>query len=580
MSLVTCSSPPPARQRARPGDPVTTGAGGDRTHRRPVLAGALTGAAALLVFVALVVPDQLGRLRPGQSPAAAFLRIPLEGILGAALLIAVPDRARRLVAASLGAGLGVLTVLKIVNMGFLSVLGRRFDPVLDWSLFADGFNYLSDTSGRGTATAVVIGALVLVAAVPAVLTVSVVRLARVTVRYRRPARRTVTALVAAWVTFALLGTQLFAGAPVASDSTAVLARKTALKVPAALRDRETFAAEARVDAFRDIPGERLLNALRGKDVVFAVVESYGRSALEDPGQAALVDPALTEGARQLAEAGFAARSGFLTSSTYGGGSWLAHASFQAGLWIDNQQRYRQLVSGDRLTLTRAFKKAGWQTVGIEPGNDRAWPEAAFYGYDTVYDSRNLGYRGPPFGWSSMPDQFALAAFQRNVYGRPDRRPLMAEVSLTSSHTPWTPTPRLIEWDAVGDGSVYASMAEAGEGQSPPRRSRNRVRADYATSIAYSLSSLFSWVHRYADDDLVLVVFGDHQASPKVSGQGADHDVPISIVARDKAVLGRVSEWGWHEGVRPGPRAPVWRMDAFRDRFLTAFAAPPASRATP
>ena len=29
-------------------------------------------------------------------------------------------------------------------------------------------------------------------------------------------------------------------------------------------------------------------------------------------------------------------------------------------------------------------------------------------------------------------------------------------------------------------------------------------------------------------------------------------------------------WGWQPGLRPAPDAPVWRMDAFRDRFLSAF----------
>ena len=548
---------------------------------RPFLAGTLTVVAALLVFAALVVPDQLGRLKAGQSVPAAFLRIPLEGILGAALLLGCPARARRLTAATLGAALGLLTVVKIVNIGFLSVLGRRFDPVLDWPLFSDGYNYLTSTSGRATAIATVAGAIALGAAVPAVLTACVVRLARVTIRHRGPATRSVTALVAVWAVLAMLGVQVFAGAPVASDSAAVLAKTTALKVPAALRDRETFAAEARLDAFRDIPGDQLLGALRGKDVVIAVVESYGRSALENRRQAAVVDPALIAGDRRLAEAGFAARSGFLTSSTYGGGSWLAHASFQSGLWIDNQQRYRQLVSGQRLTLTGAFRKAGWHTVAVEPGNDRAWPEADFYGYDQVYDSRNLGYRGPRFGWSSMPDQFALAAFARTEYSRPRATPLMAEITLTSSHTPWTAVPNLVDWNAVGDGSVFSAMAAQGEERSSLWKSRNRVRTAYARSIAYSMDSLTSWVRTYADENLVLVIFGDHQASPTVSGRGADHDVPITVVAHDKAVLDRIAGWGWQDGLKPGPQAPVWRMDTFRDRFLTAFGPrPPSVRPVP
>ena len=39
-----------------------------------------------------------------------------------------------------------------------------------------------------------------------------------------------------------------------------------------------------------------------------------------------------------------------------------------------------------------------------------------------------------------------------------------------------------------------------------------------------------------DDDLVLVLLGDHQPASIVTGPDASHDVPITILARDPAVL--------------------------------------------
>ena len=80
-----------------------------------------------------------------------------------------------------------------------------------------------------------------------------------------------------------------------------------------------------------------------------------------------------------------------------------------------------------------------------------------------------------------------------------------------------------------------------------------------------------------DHHLVLVVLGDHQPAKIVTGQVASHDVPISIVADDPAVLHRVAGWGWSDGMRPDPQAPVWRMNVFRDRFLNAFGPQTATR---
>jgi hypothetical protein len=47
-------------------------------------------------------------------------------------------------------------------------------------------------------------------------------------------------------------------------------------------------------------------------------------------------------------------------------------------------------------------------------------------------------------------------------------------------------------------------------------------------------------------------------------------VPVSVIARDPKVMEQIAGWGWQGGLLPGPRAPVWPMAAFRDRFLTAF----------
>jgi hypothetical protein len=213
-----------------------------------------------------------------------------------------------------------------------------------------------------------------------------------------------------------------------------------------------------------------------------------------------------------------------------------------------------------------------------PANKRAWPEGAgFYGYDTVYDRRNVGYRGPGFGLPSMPDQYMLQALHRLELARRERPPLFAEVDLLSSHAPWTRIPRLIPWDDVGDGSVFDRLPAEESTEAALFGDSERARAAYGHSIEYTLSTIVSFVRRYGDDDLVLVVLGDHQPATTITGQGASHDVPISVIAHDPEVLDRIAGWRWQDGLRPSPEAPVWPMLAFRDRFLIAFGSSPASR---
>ena len=538
------------------------------------MAAAATVLAGLLVLLVLIAPIEITRYTPGE-----FVRLPIEGLLVVALLLLLPPRARRITAAVVGVAFGLLLIIKLLDLGFLAVLARPFDPALDWILFDDAANFLADSIGALGAFATAAALVLLAAGILALMAWAVRRLGAVLARHRPTATPGIAVLTAVWGVCAVFGTQLVPGIPTADNGASILVYDRAVKIRAGLQDQDAFAAEAAVDAFRNTAPDQLLPGLRDKDVVLAFVESYGRSALDDPQMAAHVGATLDAGTAQLNAAGFASRSAFLTSPVAGAGSGLAHATFLSGLWIDNHQRWRNLVSGDRLTLSRAFQRASWRTVGVMPGNTWAWPEGEFYGFDTIYDSRNMGYHGSSYSWATMPDQFTMSAFERLEHGTSGHPPLMTQINLVSSHAPWAPIPVMIDWDAVGDGSIYDTMPQG----DPPNvvwADPARVRTEYARSISYSVQSLISYLQQHGDDNTVLIFLGDHQPAPIVTGEGASRDVPITIVARDPAVLDQISGWGWQDGLRPGPQAPVWRMDAFRDRFLTAFGSQADPAGTP
>jgi hypothetical protein len=544
----------------------------DITSTHPFAANLVSALACLLVFFELLVPNEFSRLTPG-----AFVSVPLEALLGVAFLLVLPAKARPVVATFLGLALGLLALMKTLDMGFFAILARPFDPVMDWTLFQDGMRFLAGAIGPFAAIGCLAAAVVFSTALLILTAGAVRRSTRLFIQHNAVASRAVVVIAVPWLACAVLGTQVVPGVRVAAASTVVYLQHR----PAATRpqDRESFAANAAADSFADTPGKELLPGLRGKDVIVVFVESYGRSAIEDPGLAPPITAVLEAGNRQLRAAGFGSRSGFLTSPTTGGGSWLAHSTLLSGLWIDNQQRYDDFAASHRLTLTSAFRRANWRTIGVMPGNDGPWPQSESLGYDRIYDAQDMGYHGPRFSWATMPDQYTFLRFEHTEHARQNRPPVMAEITLVSSHAPWEPVPRLIKWGDVGDGSVFDGMATAEDKpEAILTRNPERVRTDYRTSIAYSLSSLISYVENYGDDKLVLIFLGDHQPSPIVTGPGASRDVPITIVTRDRAVLNRISRWGWQEDLKPSPQAPVWPMDAFRDRFLTVFGSqnPPIS----
>ena len=555
-----------------------------RGRARSIIGVALTVLALLLVWIALVAPNQPSHLTPG-----AFVRLPLDGLVALVALVVLPARARRVAAWVAGAALGLLVLVKIADMGFYAAFDRPFDPVADLTYTGIGIETMRDSIGRTATNLAIAGVVALIVSVLVLTTLAVRRVTRVAADNRRVSLRAVTALGVVSVLCLVFGARLVSDAPIASASAADLTVHKVRAVRAGIRDHAVFADEIANDRFGATPGDRLLTALRGKDVVVAFVESYGKVAVQGSSFSPRIEALLDRGTKGLEAAGFSSRSAFLTSPTFGGISWLAHSTLQAGVWVNTQRRYDQLVASDRLTLATAFKRAGWRTVDDVPANNRSWtPGSAFYRYDRVYDQRTLGYRGPRFGYPPMPDQYVLMALHRLELAKPARRPVFAEVDLVSSHEPWTRIPRLIDWDEVGDGSIFHRIPVARS--SPDIKVGNlvrnlsalmgdseEVRTSYGRSIEYTLRTVFSFVRRYGDDDLVLVVLGDHQPWGIVSGLGASHDVPVSVIARDPAVLHRIAGWGWEDGMRPGPQAPVWPMNAFRDRFLRAFGSQPAPR---
>ncbi len=534
------------------------------------LSWAVTALSAVLVLVALQLPATTDQIRLSE-----FFRLPAEAIVAAVVLLAMARRPRVITAACIGVFLGALTVVNLLDMGYVEYLGRHFNVMVDWELLSDARSYLTDSMGEAGSLATTLGVIALVLLLLVGTGLAAVRLSNLLARHNAGATKATLVAGTVWITCMSLGLTNFGGAPVASNHATAIVQSHVQRVNNTIRDEAVFEKLAKKDPFAKTPPAQLVPDLRGKDVVFAFVESYGRSAIEDPVMAPGVDRTLTDQTQALTDAGFAAKSGWLTSATYGGSSWLGHSTFLSGLWISTQQRYRTLVESDRLTLPEVFRRTGdFRVVGVMPGVQKSWPEAKFYGLEKNYAAKDLGYKGPKFSWSTMPDQYTMEAYQRLEHGRKRAKPLMSEIILTSSHQPWAPLPKTVPQDQLGDGSVFDAIQKAGKDPQDVLYNGTKAKEEYGKAIQYSVTSLIDWLTRYGTDDTVLVFLGDHQPIAQVSGSNAGRDVPVSVVAKDPEILDRISDWNWTEGLRPADDAPVWKMDAFRDKFLTAYGSTP------
>lgn len=532
--------------------------------RRSEAPGPVRAAAALLALVLLC------GLPAAAEGVPALLSLPVELAAALALVALAPRPAVRHAAAGT---LTVLLALQACDAVARLILGRPFVLAVDWTLVPVLFDTVASAAGM---TAAMLG----MAAVP-VLVAAAWLVASWGLGVAAAAARAARPPVAGGVLLAVLALPLLApegAAPPLSDRVPGLLAAQGRGFAALMADHAALQAPETGRAFDPAA---LAAGLGGSDVTVVFLESYGRVAVEAPPYRNSVLPALGRIGATLDRRGLATVSGWLDSPTFGGQSWLAHATLLSGLRIDDQLRYRLLLSGRRGTLAGDLRAAGYRTALVAPAITRPWPEVGFYGFDRTWFAADMGYAGPGFDWVTMPDQYTLKVLDERVR-RPGDAPLFAVVVLISGHAPWVPVPEVVPWDALGDGRIFQRWAGAGDPPAVVWRDPERIRRQYAMATAYVLGALDAWLGRAAVPPGLVILVGDHQPGPVVAGETADRAVPVHVIAGDPALLAPFRRWGLAPGMVPAADAPVRPMEDLRHALLAGFGAalPPAVAAVP
>lgn len=534
---------------------------------RPAIGAAL---ALAVLYLVLSLPNHPAALTPG------ILRVfPLElPVIFVALAILPAAHGFTIaVRVALVVFLTLVTALKLADFATFSTYNRGFNPLVDLHLIPAAWNLASGAVGAALAGAGAAALLVGIAFLAWLIWWATGQLSRLTLG---PGLRRAASLVMAPLAV-IAGLEIAAAMrtialPFNVPGAAFTARVAAERVTMLSHTMErlnAFRDAAHSDPFADVTP--LLDRIGQRDVLLIYIESYGASSLTNPryGETHLQTLAGIEA--ELDAKGLAMRSGWLEAPILGGQSWMSHTTLATGLWTPDQRTYGAALVSGRASLFHLAQRHGFETVAVMPAITMDWPEADFMGFDRVLAADDLGYRGLPFNWVTMPDQFTLAALDRLVReGQPglDRSPVFAQVALISSHAPWTPVPRLLGWDDIGDGQIFNAVAQSGDPPEVIWRDRERVRSQFLKAIDYSLRTVGSYAARQAAAPPLLIVLGDHQPAPFVS-EDEGLAVPIHVIGPPELVE-PFAEWGWRTGLIPHPDAPTIAMDQFRNRFLTTF----------
>ena len=313
-----------------------------------------------------------------------------------------------------------------------------------------------------------------------------------------------------------------------------------------------------------------LDGLGGADVLLIFVESYGAVAYETREIADQLVSGRADLAAAVRETGREVVSAYVESPTVGASSWLAHLSLVSGVEVRDQYAYAALMASDRDSIVTNFSRQGYRTVALMPGMRQPWPEGAFYGFDVIYGRAALEYKGPEFGWWSIPDQYALAKLDALERDRTARAPVFVVFPTSTGHAPFGPVapyqpdwPKVLTPAAFDEGEVARAQAE--------RPDLTNLRPSYIRAISYEYRMLAGYLRQHPDDDLVMIAIGDHQPPAAVSGPGVPWSVPVHVVGRRGLVIDRLLERGFRSGLEPA-RPSIGPMHGLTPILLDAFGA--------
>lgn len=476
-------------------------------------------------------------------------------VLAFCLVVSQPRGWRRVTAPVVAGALLLLLGLDLANMAVMTAYGRTFNPLIDMHLADAGTRFVAGMLGLPLPLVVVMAGIV----APGIAFLLLWFFLWLAARLAPPTRRIRGC--------AGLAGLLAAGAVMVMPGGAADFGRRVAELSAFRTEMVAFDRAARDDRHL---AQISLEGLERRDVIILFVESYGRASFDNPRYARAHDALRAEAQASAQRAGAAAVSGWLTAPISGGQSWLAHATLSAGLRVGDQWRYERLLAGDRRTLFQIAAQAGYHTAAYMPAITMPWPESRRIGFDHLFARDDLGYRGQPFNWVTMPDQFTLEAFERLSAGLPE--PRFSQIVLISSHAPFTPVAPVLPREMVGDGRIFNQWANAGDPPDIVWRDHERVRDQYRDALGYALTVAFDFATRQAAAGKLVIVVGDHAPAGFISQIGS-LDVPIHVFG-PQHLLARIASWRWTDGLRP--EAAPWPMENFRDRFITAFSAGPGA----
>ncbi len=278
-----------------------------------------------------------------------------------------------------------------------------------------------------------------------------------------------------------------------------------------------------------------LEALRGRNVYFIMIESYGSVVFRQPAFAeAAAYVKQVQG--RLASLGFKMRTTLYQSTVQGAGSAMADMSQSCGLKVTTIAEYYAVLTSRIQCLPRYFNKLGHHTVVARPGVRKHWQAGQIFGFDKNYYLPDLPYRGRQFTWAPLSDQYLLDYVYRKELAA-SKKPFYAKFILVNGHGPWITIPPFIKnWSEIKDGKIYLELEPRWFKFNYLDVNVKEAQRGYTATMIYDFQVIESFLKNFVNDDSLVILMGDHEPGQFLTGNDPSHAVPMHFISRDRRLL--------------------------------------------
>jgi hypothetical protein len=286
------------------------------------------------------------------------------------------------------------------------------------------------------------------------------------------------------------------------------------------------------DHFEKLNHFKAVKLVGAPNVIVICVESYGSVVYRDEEIYASIQDSIARFEPQLTALGYEFASNYSEAPIFAGGTWASYTSFTYGFRLDDLQLFDGLfvhseAFGAYESLFHVLRRNGYGNVLLCP---LGGPDIRSVDWEMIgrcfQSDRNIRFDDLQYDGQRLSYAYESTKQSRTA-------PFSLFFCTLNSHFPWdTPKRAVADWRQLNDPAAIS-----------PGYGHGTNMSRYCDAVRYQLDYILRFIVDNADDDLVVILFGDHQP-PFLTPERYGKTTPVHVIGRSSQLIDVFKDHGF------------------------------------